>query len=471
MRTSQSEIRLKNRLLILSIFACLIILLGRDCVLLFQFEGPAGVDGYYYALQIDTLKNSGNLYFSTFTPLILYFLTLLSFLTQNSILAVKLGALLIHASMSISAMALVTTLTRNSWFSLFGLFIGLSNLHLYMISEFITYAGALTLLFWSAFCLLKAIQTRKYGWNIVSALLLILALFSHRSIIGILFIAGLVTLSAYLLMTRKIVGGLVTAFLFLFPLILSRQVVYSFPGGISNELANFPQNPFRSLIIAESLIILAVIIAAFAIVFFKREALRKDPSGIVLVSIALFCLLITLNPFWNHQTGLLGIVARLDLLIYIQAAVAVPVLLTLLYSYSKKIVLVPAALFLWLFVGSFLTQLPVGLRPEYLQAREKLSRDLSSMKSEMCETPYVIAQHGEQFLATYVLGVPAGQTRPTDDRYQCILWLVHGMKNENNSENEGSSLIEDSEMAEYLKALSNERRPIVMRNNPHLRAY
>lgn len=56
----------------------------RDYSLLFQTHVATGIDGYYYILQIDSLLNIRRLYFPTNTPLILYFLAILSLLYRKN---------------------------------------------------------------------------------------------------------------------------------------------------------------------------------------------------------------------------------------------------------------------------------------------------------------------------------------------------------------------------------------------------
>src|SRR5207253_2290004 len=136
-----------------AIAALLVILIAgviRDAHLLFRNNAAVGIDGYYYILQIDVLKNNHRLYFPTRTPLVLYYLTVISYFTKNSVTAVKIGSVLLHALLSLGIFALIASSTRNLWVSVLASALAeVSGLHLYMIAEFINVLGALTFLVWS----------------------------------------------------------------------------------------------------------------------------------------------------------------------------------------------------------------------------------------------------------------------------------------------------------------------------------
>src|SRR6267378_3983743 len=92
----------------------------RDARLLFAHQVAVGVDGYYYVLQVDHIRSDGHPYFSTPTPLILYFLAGLSGLTNDAISAVKSGSLVLHALLSLGLYALIAKSTRIPWFGVLG---------------------------------------------------------------------------------------------------------------------------------------------------------------------------------------------------------------------------------------------------------------------------------------------------------------------------------------------------------------
>ena len=132
----------------------------QDSNLLFQTPVSVGIDGYYYVLQINSLREEfGHFYFLTNTPLVLYFLTAISFLTSDTILAVKIGAIILQVLLCLGVAALLIATTKNAWLVVLGVFLSaFSVLHLYFLSEFLSNLGALVCLIWGALGVVKTIQ-------------------------------------------------------------------------------------------------------------------------------------------------------------------------------------------------------------------------------------------------------------------------------------------------------------------------
>ncbi|MGI8641506.1 MAG: hypothetical protein ACR2MG_16370 [Pyrinomonadaceae bacterium] len=456
----------------------------QDSNLLFQSPVSVGIDGYYYVLQVNSLREFGHLYFPTNLPLVLYFLTAISFLTSDAIFAVKLGAIILQVLLCLGAAALLQTTTKNAWLAAFGVFlIAFSVLHLYFLSEFLSNLGALMCLIWSAFGIIRTLQTKKKPWLVFSGLMLFAAILSHRSAFGLIILISFAVLFAYLWLNyttntkQRFIFGLIILLLLVSPFVLAWQTLFTLPIWLSSELSKYPQNPFRSLNLMESLMLLIASGATLIILCAKPEVLRKSLSGLILLSIVVWSLLVTLNPFLNHQTGITGIVARLDALAYLQAAIAIPLLLSLLFPYSKKFAFVVVGLLLPLLILRLFAPLPLGLRTEYLQTREKLIRELSVMRRQICEKPFIIAPHGEQFLIMATIGVPSQQKPPLENQYQCVFWLIHQPETDYQTVFDKSitssdgdfTLVEDSEMKRVFEMMSIEESRALVSKNSHLK--
>src|SRR5205823_980836 len=148
-------------LVVLSIF----LLLTRDFLVLFPHQIQPGVDGYYYVLQIDTLYQTGLPYFSTPSLLILYLFVLIKYLVSDTILAIKIGTILLGATLGAGVGYLLYLLTRSARWASIGLLILYSSvLHLYYITELLSNLGGVTFLVWAACGLVKAVQTKRRGW-------------------------------------------------------------------------------------------------------------------------------------------------------------------------------------------------------------------------------------------------------------------------------------------------------------------
>ena len=450
------------------VFLILSFSIWQDCRLLFQSQVAVGIDGYYYVLQIVSFNKFGDFYFPTNAPIALYFLSTLAFFTNDPIFAVKFGAVIFQVLLYSGIATLLQSVTRNAWLAVLGVFLAsFSVLHLYFLSEFLNNLGALACLIWGAFGIVKTIQTKKKIWFGFAGLTLLAAILSHRSAVWIIAFAFFTVLFTHLWLKyatspkRAFIFGLLILVLFVFPLILAWQPFFSLPEWFSAELSKRPQNPFHSPVLMESLMLLIIGGVTLSILYAKPELLRESLAGLILISIVFWSVLFTLNPFLNHQKGISGIVVRLDALAFLQTAIAVPLLLFLLFFYSKKFCFTVSALLLSLLFLRWFAPFPVGLRTDYLQAREKLVRELPLMRSQICEKPFIIAQHGEQFLVTAILQVPSQQKPPIETEYQCVYWLIH--------QDDNFVLIEDSELRKTFEQLSIEEIQSRIRDNSHLR--
>lgn len=436
--------------------------------MLFQSKIAAGIDGYYYVLQIASFKKFGHFYFSANTPIILYFFSALSLFNDNPVFTIKFGTLILQGLLYSGIATILHNLTKNVLLAALGVFlVAFSTLHLYFLSEFLSNLGALVFLIWGVFGIIKTLETKKESWFCFANLLFVAAIFSHRSMFWLIISAFFIILIAHCWLKyatsskRAVIFSLLILFLLFFPLISAWQTIFELPEKFSSELSKYPQNPFRSLVLMESPMLLIVGVSVFLILYFKPQLLRENSIGLILVSISVWSFLFTLNPFLNHQKGVSGIVARLDVLAFLQIAIALPLLFHLLFSYSKKFTLAIVALFLPLLILSWFVPFPVGLRTEYLQTREKLVSELPSMRSQICEKPFIVARHGEQFLVTAILQIPSQQKPPIETEYQCVYWLIH--------EEENFALIEDSQLRKTFEELNPEQIQSRISANPHLR--
>src|SRR5262249_30325893 len=155
-----------------------------DAALLFQTSVAVGTDGYYYVLQADQLLNQGHFFYSTNTPLILYAIAGTSALTGDTVLAIKIVAIVLHALLCLGIFALVIRITNSAWLGVIGA--GLAAMlgsHIFLVTEFVKNLGALTLLVWSAWAAIKALERRRVIWTPIAIGLLVTAMFCHRSTI------------------------------------------------------------------------------------------------------------------------------------------------------------------------------------------------------------------------------------------------------------------------------------------------
>lgn len=449
--------------------------------LLFQFPVATGIDGYYYVVQIDSFYKSGHFYFPSNTPLILLLLSFLKSLITDTVLAIKLGIIILQIFLFFGIFAVLKTITKNIWLTALGVFlVGYSALGLYFLSEFISSLGAVTFLIWAVFGAVKTVETRKNGWAFFLIVMSLATIFSHRS--GIWLIVGFCFTSLFskLLIDSKfeikIVISLFYLLIFFLPFLLVYQNLFTLPAALYEELNAFPQLPFHISTLMEKLILFAVC-GVSLISFFKLKDFSSNASNVVLLTTVFWSILILFNPFLFREIDILGITARLDMLAYLLAAISTPLLIRLLWLQSKKITIIFLLFLALLLPLRFFSPLPLGLQQNYLQDRVELIKELSSMQPNICQNPIVIGKHGEQFLLTSVLNIPSQQKPPIENQFECVIWLVHQPKedyqimfdNGLTSPNGNFTLVEDAELKRIISTMPTDERNDLLFVNPHIR--
>jgi hypothetical protein len=410
---------------------------------------------------------------------------LLRFLTQDAVIAIKLGGIIFHLLLSVGVFCFVKKLTQNSWLGLCGLAIAnLSGLHLYIISEFLSNLGALTFIVWSGVLFVKAIQEKSKGWLIGFFVCLLLAVFSHRSALPLIVLISVTGLLTYIFVNNKLSSRnknlllLVVILIIALPLILAWQFIFKLPDSLTTEFLRVPRLPFNQTTLPECVVLTMISLASVLIYFLSSKFSEHKAVEITLGSVVLWSLFVTLNPFLNHQTGFIGIVGRLSSLAYLQVAVAAPLFMFFLLETSRKPAFV-FGLFVVASIGlSHFSPLPMALRPDYIRKRESFVKGLSGIKDKICQDSFIVAPHGEQFVVTAVTGFPSQQSPPDVQTTQCLYWLIHqpNVKPVEFSESinvpeSNSVLVTNEHLKMKLKSLSNQEVQMLFAQNPHLKNY
>lgn len=481
--------RKRGALLVLPIV--FILSLARDALLLLRYPVAVGADGYYYVLQIQELLNHGYFYFPTHTPLVFYALAALSAFTGNTIFAIKIGSITLHAFLCLGIYALVSTITRNRWLGMLGgAMAALSAMHFYMIAEFIKNLGALALLVWSGWSAIRFSQRRKVQWIVLSIGLLVAAIFSHISILAIA--PSLLTLALLLhwFMSKdrskyhKRAALFIVLILAISPALLAAQKFVELPAWLQRELlaqAKWPISLASPVGRTEMIVLLLAAPLTLFLIARLRQSLPDYYSGFVVGAIALWSLLITLNPFLNHDVRQFGIIGRLDHLMYIQVAILVPGLIWLILHFYRKAVTAALTLTLIFVAASLISALPRGLQPQYLLEREQMIEALPEQRQQLDVNSLVIAQHGDEFVVTWALGIPAQQRWPENAQGRSVYWLLHDVSGEalrpymiavmNEGMDSCLALIKQDDLIQWLNTMTRGERERLLGKNLHLKRH
>jgi hypothetical protein len=403
----------------------------RDAALLARYTVPAGVDGYYYVVQIEALRESGRLYYATHTPLVAYALAGISYAVGDAVVAVKLGAVALHTLLCVGLYSMLTSLTRDSWLGcLCALLAAASGLHLLLVSEYVNNLGALALLLCVCACLARSRQShRPRVWEAAAALCFAGALLSHRSAWAIALVFVFSALLCRVMLTTASACGRRVALaavllVWSLPALVSAQPLFHLSDWLRWEITHLPRPSFFSVAAGEKLALLIAAPACLWACFRSRDAHAPGRARYLLGGVALMSLLLTLNPFLNGERGLSSLAGRLSYLAHIQAAVLTAGLVLQSRTLNRRgLSLVAALAALCVVSGS--RQLPIGMRDEYLDVRSELVRQLSAKRGVLSRADVVVAAHGEEFTVTAILGVPAQQRPPRDEPRREFYWLIH----------------------------------------------
>lgn len=173
----------RGRLLCLGALLCLLSLAAvRDGLLLTRFDIPAGIDGFYYAVQARSLVEGGTFYYPTNTPFVLYLVGGAAMVRGDPFTAVKVTGMFLHFVLTLSLFALATSMTKSMWAGLLAAAVSVVSVtHLIWVGEFLKQLGGLAFFFAGAACL-----TRKPGgrlWRPAALLLFGVSLLCHKSMI------------------------------------------------------------------------------------------------------------------------------------------------------------------------------------------------------------------------------------------------------------------------------------------------
>lgn len=460
----------------------------RDMFVLLRYPVAVGFDGYYYVLQVQELLSRGRLYFPTSTPLVFYPLAALTALTGDAVLAVKIGGVALHIALCAGLYALVSSVTRSRWLGvLAAVAAAVSAMHFYMLAEFIKNLCALTLLIWCWWAAVRVPRCRRARRAIIALLLFLAAVCSHRSAWALAL--GVFTLGALLrwLFTRgdsirrRVWALLAVLFVAVTPALLAGQPFIDLPAWLGAEVFARPRWPVNPSGPVGALEMTALLLIAPLTLFFLsrlRDVLPTPHFVTVMGGVALWTLLITLNPFLNHDVRQLGIVGRLDHLMYVQLAILISGFLWLTAHNRRRLSLFLLPLTALLVLATGLFPLPKGLQPEYVSNRVQMLRELPEHKGELGTSPLIIARHGDEFVVTWSLGLPARQRLPENIEGHTINWLLHhvGQSDLTTSmsvvmeEKDDSCLVlvRHDELTRWLCAMTDAGRKRLLADNPQL---
>jgi len=465
----------------LLLFFLLLVSVIRDARLLFRYPFAVGVNGYYYVLQVTQLVKTGRLYFSTHAPLALYALTPVAYLTGSATATIKVAGILLQSLLSIAVFAIIRTSIRNIWIALLGLALTLiPQSRLFMHTEYLSQLAALVLLVWAGWTAIRTTQSNHRIGILIMSALLVGAFFSHKSalVFALTLAACVLLMLAWIRpMAWKVVAMVMTMILWLSPAIILAQPFFTIPERFQSQLSFRPHWPFESALLAQELMLGIAASAVLFLIIQRPSRTRMTGFNLVFGSMALWSLLVTLNPFFNAQAMQSGVAGRSRMFSYIQVALLLPGLIWLVSSMRRTAAIYTGAVFVPLLILSAVAPLPHGLRPEFLARRGQLIQSLQIHAKEVAQDSIIIAPHGDQFVVTATIGIPAQQRPPESSNYGKVYWLLNDVRDQTvmrdatiliRNGDVATILMEDGVLQRSLAAINYSARAPLLRANPHL---
>jgi hypothetical protein len=401
----------------------------RDVGTLFSSPVAAGLDGYYYVLQVDGLTH-GRLFFASYTPLILFLLTGIRFATGNTVVAIKVGAVILNLMLCLGIAGLLIRSTHNWWVGVMGCaYAALAGLHYYMIGEFISNLGALTFIGIALLCLTRATGKRRGLWYGLAFSSVLAAIGSHRSAIFLLGVLAATCTWAYVyhraILTKNRLLLLATlALIVLFYFVPFFCALLRGRGEFLSEVSIHPRLPITRVTLFETLSLCWA--APFIIIapFLPPVTLKSRPH-ILFTAIAVTGVLLSLNAFIHPDLSVLKVAGRLQTLIYLQVALLVPYAVWMVGKVRREYAWYALAASLPLLILGTLIALPRGLAPAYLADREKLISVLPGIKDAVPNQSLIMAPHGDEFVITSLTGIRSQNSWPKNPPGVPVYWLLH----------------------------------------------
>lgn len=427
-RNSYWQNRVINSLLpdFLLVLILLINLIG-SLIVLFKYDFPLGVDGFYYTVQITAFLEKGSFYYPTSTPVVLYLAVSLCKLGVEPVSAMKILSSLLYLVLILAVYLNIREATENKWTGLAGAcIIAASVLRWSWIIEFVSNLGGIAFLLCGIYCLVK--KSHNKVWLVPGVIFLIAAFFSHKSILPLFFLIFL-SYAAFYVLAKSIGSRLFPVFLFflisigfLYPLIFTIYPFNSFFPTISENVSFNPNSPlFIKGYFEEKFILLILSPVSFFISLWNWK-LSKN-LALSNGQISILAIFVMFNPFLTHTEIIITIADRLLLLMHVQIAFLFAFTTHLIAVDKKSKILITASILVLLLLGN--GNEIKGNDKRFLTQRQNLIINLEKFKETIPKQSVIIAPHGYQFLITSVLEIPS-QRLLSNERYP-VYWLIFGV--------------------------------------------
>ncbi len=407
MRTEMNFLSAAQKFLFLPILGSAVFL---QALFLFSTDGPQGLDGYYYALQVRSIMSHFRLETAASSPLAFYILALPSFLIGDPVIGIKIGILCISVLISIMVYLMIRRATG---------FYLLANLALALVSfpfllkwgltEFLkSTVGLLVFVSFLYYLTASGFEKPKKKWMHISAWLafFLTAAATHKTTsIYIGFFAA-----AFIFFAIKRNGGKVPALVFYTAGIAAS--ISSFAFFFRHELLRmkneiefgifwpidrtYASAGWMLMLLCLSGILLVVISAQF------RQNLNQNAACLcIFLTVIGYSLIFILNPF-IRDLNFDGPLTRFRFQSYLMLAMSLPLFLYGIRGLRgrDRFLTIPALIGILFFPGLFVSDPSLyGSNPAFHRKQEDMVADIQLPVFQSQDM--LLVEHGIEFAVRF----------------------------------------------------------------------
>jgi len=405
---------------------------------LFRWDIPLGRDGFYYVLQVQSIRTTGYPWYPTQFSGGLYVIALLGAACDDVVVGNKVAALATFAALVAAVHFLLHVITVSHRWALLGAsFLALSPLKYYFTVEYLANligitSYALATSFWLA-SRREAGRIRRRLYLLLAVVAGCLTVWFHKSAAAMVAITLLGALAYRALELRvRLSGGRVIAAAFVGVLVVSSAFLtttyFLIPATTQWLRANTRPIPIpdiwgfsfapESMFLSASAMLLAV--------RYARHRPQLSPEGARMLPVFLgIAALICANPFLRYRSGLDNAAERMGL----WALLCVPLMAAVIASIPEdtrhnRRFRPAAALPLAAVVLCLVPRIPVGATEGYLRSRMLLAAQLRQLQEWNAADLPVIAEHGTQFMVTALTGHRSSSPVTGGRNHREEFWLI-----------------------------------------------
>jgi hypothetical protein len=355
---------------------------------LFQDEAPRGLDGYYYAVQLRSLLETGRLYYPGM-PLAFWLLAPFAALT-NPIIGTKVGAAFFTALAVPAIVLVVHSITRDvAYAALGGVLAATSAQSVPLAAEFVKQGIGLTLVLT---LLAVAVHAHKPRHWIVAVILGVACVATHgtSALLAVWFLTPIVVARTHGPARVKLLSGLA---------LVAAVFLWRYRG-LLLELGNIQSRVEAPL--ATRLVALVIVLLCVAAYLRRADGLAWIP---ILAGPVTFAIVLNLPIF--ERASAASLAPRLQLMSFVSLALCLPVALYLLAR--RALVAIVAIVAILPFA---LTSFREAARIRY-EPPEQLAQEVVKLRGLLPSDALLIAQeHSTAFQVKWLTGVETVSTEP-----------------------------------------------------------